>query len=295
MQKYQVNKPLGFLAALTVVFLWSGWIVTSRSGAQSPLTVYDMAVLRFGVSGLLALPIVLYFKPWRGMTFKKIAIVSQLPGIPYILIVYAAFTFAPASHGGVFMNGVLPVITLGLMWVWIKERPQNFQILGTILILFGCAIATLDSSGVNSSTTWVGDILFVLAGLSFALYMITARHWGVTSIQVLFCSSVVNGAIFVPIWLVFLPTGMYEATYAEIGLQALYQGVLATLFGMLLVAYASRNIGAPSTAAMMSAVPAISALLGSQILGEEFGMAGWLSIAILTPGIILTAAFNRSN
>jgi len=294
MQQSNINKPLGYLAALTVVCLWSGWIVTSRSGAQSPLTIYDMAALRYGISGLIALPITLYFKPWRAMSLKKIVIVSQLPGIPYILVVYAAFTYAPASHGGVFMNGILPVITLALMWFWIKEKPQKFQIFGTILILLGCAIAAFGSSSTTMSTAWIGDILFMLAGLSFALYMITARHWGVTSMQVLFCSSVVNGAIFVPVWFVFLPTGMLEATYAEIGLQALYQGVLATLFGMVLVAYASRNIGAAATAAIMSAVPAISALLGFQFLGEEFGTTGWISIAILTPGIILTAAFNRS-
>ncbi|MEH6404261.1 MAG: DMT family transporter [Sneathiella sp.] len=294
MQQTNVNKPLGFLAALAVVVLWSGWIVTSRSGAQSPLTIYDMAALRYGISGLIALPIVLYFKPWRNMSLKRMIIVSQLPGIPYILVVYAAFTYAPASHGGVFMNGILPVLTLALMWIWIKEKPQKYQMVGTILILLGCAIAAMDGSDTASGTAWIGDILFILAGLSFALYMITARHWGVTSMQVLFCSSVINGAIFVPLWLAFLPTGMYEATYAEIGLQALYQGVLATLFGMVLVAYASRNIGAAATAAVMSAVPAISALLGSQILGESFAMTGWLSIAILTPGIILTAAFSRS-
>lgn len=289
------NKTLGFAAAATIVCLWSGWIVTSRAGAQSPLTIYDIAALRFGISGLLALPVILYFKSWRGMSFKKIAVVSTLPGIPYILIVYSAFVYAPASHGGVFMNGILPVITICLGWLWFKDRLNKVQFAGSILIIGGASITMFGNTGAATDTAWIGDILFILAGLSFALYMVVTRLWQVSSLQVVFCSSVVNGALFVPVWFFLLPSGLHEASLSEIGLQALYQGVLATLIGMVLVAYAVRNIGAPITAAMMSGVPAFAAMLGSWFLGEEFGLTGWISIAVLTPGIIVTAIFsNRS-
>ncbi len=288
------NKVLGFAAACVIVCLWSGWIVTSRAGAQSPLTIYDITALRFGISGFLALPVILYFKPWHGLTWKKIAVVSTLPGIPYILIVYSAFIYAPAAHGGVFMNGVLPVITIALGWLWLKAKPRKMQVFGSLLIIAGASITMFGNTGVSASTAWIGDIFFILAGLSFALYMTITRLWQITSFQVVFCSSVVNGALFVPVWLLFLPTGMAEATLNEIALQALYQGVLATLIGMVLVAYAVRNIGAPITAAMMSGVPAIAAMLGVWFLGEPFGILGWVSVAILTIGILITALYSRS-
>lgn len=286
------KKTLGYLAALTIVFLWSGWIVTSRFGATSALTIYDITAMRYGISGLIILPFVLYHKPWRGLTIRQIAALAFFSGFPYTLIVYQAFVYAPAAHGGVFMNGVLPAITVGLGWLWFKDKPHKVQMTGTLLIIAGASLTLFGNQNSSLENSWQGDILFMVGGLCFAVYMVLTRLWNVAAMQVLFCSSVVNGAIFTPIWFFFLPSGLAEASLADIGLQVLYQGILATLFGMVIVAFAVRHIGAPPTAAFMSAVPAIAAFLGVVILGEDFGLMGWLSILILTPGVLMTALWN---
>ena len=289
------KKTLGYLAATVIVFLWSGWIVTTRSGATSSLTIYDITAMRYGISGLIALPITLYFKPWRGLNLRRIAALSFFSGFPYIMVVYLAFTLAPAAHGGVFMNGVLPAITVGLGWLWFRDKPHKIQVLGTLLIIIGASLTLFGSNSIQSDTAWQGDILFMIGGLCFSIYMVLTRLWAVSAMQVLFCSSVVNGAIFTPIWFFLLPSGLAEAALPDILLQALYQGILATLFGMVIVAFAVRHIGAPPTAAFMSAVPAIAAFLGVIILGEEFGLMGWLSILILTPGVLMTALWNSAS
>ncbi|WP_169543429.1 DMT family transporter [Sneathiella aquimaris] len=292
MRPAPTKKTLGYLAAFTIVFLWSGWIVTSRFGATSALTIYDITAMRYGISGLIVLPIAFYYKPWRGLTIRRIAAVSLFSGFPYTLVVYQAFTLAPAAHGGVFMNGVLPAITVGLGWLWFKDKPHRVQIGGTVLIIIGASVTLFGSDANQMDTSWQGDLLFMLGGLCFALYMVMTRLWSLTATQVLFCSSVVNGVIFTPLWFFFLPSGLSEASALDIGLQALYQGILATLFGMVIVAFAVRHIGAPPTAAFMSGVPAIAAFLGVLLLGEEFGLMGWISILILTPGVLMTALWN---
>ncbi len=293
MQNPPVKKLLGYAAGLLIVFMWSGWIVASRSGATSPLTIYDVAALRFGISGIIALPIVLYYKPWRSMSLFRIFAVSQLTGIAYILVVIQAFKFAPAAHGGVFMNGILPAITIVLGWLWFRERPHWIQQIGAALIIFGASITLLGGSGFEMAGSWRGDLLFVLSGLFFAVYMVVTKLWSVTFHQILLCAPVVNGVIFTPIWFFFLPSGMAEATMPDILLQGLYQGIIASLVGLSIVAFAVRQIGAPITAAFMSGVPALAGILGFLILGEEFGLTGWLSILILTPGIIITAVWSR--
>jgi len=285
------QRLLGFCAASIIVCLWSGWIVTTRSGATSPLTIYDIAVLRFGVSGLIAFPFLMYFRAWRGLTIKKMLITSQAAGILYILIIFGAFKLAPAAHGGVFMNGVLPAITMLLGWMWFRDIPHKMQLAGTCLIVVGAAMTLLGSDQSNTPNAWQGDLLFIAAGLFFATYMVLTRLWQLTNLQILFCSSVVNGFIIVPIWYLFLPSGILETALPEIVLQVVYQGIVATLIGMLLVAFAVRHIGAPTVAAFMSAVPGVAALLGLLILGEEFGLLGWLSLLVLTPGILMTAIF----
>lgn len=287
------KKTLGYLAISFIVFMWSGWIVTTRSGATSPLTIYDIAVLRYGVSSLFVAPFMLYYKPWRSLSLKRILITAQLAGIPYILAVFMAFKLAPAAHGGIFMNGALPAITLFLGWIWFKESPNRVQLMGTSLIVAGAAMTLFGGDSSNGELLWVGDLLFLFSGLFFALYMVVSKLWLLTPSQILFCSSIVNCAVFLPVWYFFLPSGFAEASFNEILLQAVYQGMLATLLGLLLVAFAVRHIGAPSAAAIMSGVPSIAAVLGYFVLGEEVSHWVWISLILLTPGIILTAIYSQ--
>ena len=305
-----VRPRLGLAAAVAVVVIWSGWLVATRAGATSVLTLYDITALRFGISGLVALPIVLWFRPWRGMPLRRIAVLSMVAGTPYVLIAYAAFTYAPAAHGGIFMNGVLPALTLALGWVCFRESPHRLQLAGTVLIIIAAAMAAADAGQTSAPGAWRGDLLFLLAGLCFAGYMVLNRLWNLTVMQVLMSVPVVNGLVYVPIWAVFLASYFWLGKWArevlrgvivrevlrqtfvqQILLQALYQGLLPNLVGLLLVSVAVRHAGASLTAAFMTAVPALGALLGIVFLGEVPGWLGWTSLVVLTPGIILTAVW----
>ena len=286
------NTPLGCAAAFAVTLIWATWLVASRSGAQSSLTPYDLAALRYGVSAIVALPVVLFYKPWRFMSLKRIAIVSFLLGPQYILAVFFGFEFAPAAHGGIFMNGALPAMTLLISWIWLKNQAHRNQIAGVVLIFAGTCLAAADVSALSLEGAWHGDILFVIAGLFFAGYLVVGRLWNISTTQVLMCSSVVNAAYYVPIWFFFLPSGFNDATQGQIILQTLYQGLIPGLLGLLLVAYATRNIGPSITAAFMAAVPTLGTVLGVVLLAEVPGWAGWTSLAVLTPGILLVALYS---
>ena len=66
-QSFQNMRPFkgpvtGYIAAGLVV-VWSFWLVISRLGATSRLTIFDLAAMRYGLSGLVSLPMVLWFKP----------------------------------------------------------------------------------------------------------------------------------------------------------------------------------------------------------------------------------------
>jgi len=272
--------------------IWATWLVASRAGAQSPLTIYDHAALRYGVSSIVALPIVLYYKPWRDMSLQRIAIVSFLLGPIYILAVFLAFEYAPAAHGGIFMNGALPAITLFISWILFKQRIHKFQLLGVLLIIIGAILAVADAAELALSDSWKGDGLFFISAIFFSGYLIAARVWNVSTTQILFCSSIVNAVLFVPVWYWFLPSGFAEASQAQFLIQTLYQGLIPGLVGLLLVAVATRNIGPAATAAFMAAVPAMGSLLGVVLLDELLGSLGWLSILILTLGILLVAFFS---
>lgn len=289
------NRVLGVAAGIVVVFIWSGWLIVSKVGAESELTIFDMAALRFGISAVIALPIVVYFKPWKSMPIHRIAALAVLAGIPYVLISYAAFTLAPAAYGGVFMTGVLPAMTLALAWLWLGERPRYLQYAGTVLIVLGTILAAIDADNTAASQAWIGALLFLVAGFIFSVYLVLNRLWQVSTLQVLLSLSVVSGLIYMPVWFLFLPSAMAETAPSQILLQAAYQGLLPNLIGLNLLAFAVRNVGPSVTAAIMSAVPGLGAILALLLLGEVLGTTTWLGILVLSLGIILTAIRPRNS
>ena len=293
-QKAGSNPALGATAAIIVVFIWSSWLVVTKVGVESTLTIFDMAALRFGLSGLIALPIVIHYKPWKGMPIHRIVVMAALAGIPYVLITNAAFSFAPAAYGGVFMNGVLPAMTLVLTWLWLNERPRRLQVGGAALILAGASLAAMDARASAVSGAWIGALLFLAAALMFSVYLMLNRLWRVTALQVLLSISVVSGLIYVPIWYLFLPSNLAETATSQNLLQGGFQ-ILPNLVGLNLLALAVRNVGPPATAAILSAVPGLGAILGLVLLGETLGAATWVGILILSLGILLTAIRPRKS
>ena len=163
------------------------------------------------------------------------------------------------------------------------------QLFGVLLILVGAALATADATQLAFAQSWLGDLLFFVAALFFSCYLIVNRLWQIRTTQILLCGSVINAVIYLPVWFVFLPSGFADASQFQLVLQAFYQGLVPNLIGLLLVAFAVRHIGAAPVAAVMAGVPGIATLLSVLILGEVPGLLGWLSLALLTPGIIMVA------
>ena len=155
-------------------------------------------------------------------------------------------------------------------------------------------MAAIDASASAASGAWIGILLFLLAASSFSIYLVLNRLWQVTIPQLLLSLSVISGLIYVPIWYLFLPTALGESATSQILLQAGYQ-ILPNLVGLNLLAFAVRNVGASATAAVMSAVPSLGAILGLLILGETLGPLTWVGIVILSLGILLTAVRPRSS
>ena len=278
-----------------MVFIWALWLVVSRAGAQSTLNAYDLTAIRYGISAVASLPIVLYYKPWRSMSLKRIAGLSLLLGPLYILCVYFAFDYAPAAHGGVYMNGAMPAITLFLSFLFLQRKSTSIQLFGVGLIFSGTLLTAADVSGLSIPGAWRGDLLFIVAAVFFSGYLVVARAWSVTPTQVMLCGSLINAIIFVPIWYWWLPSGLAEADGAQLALQIFYQGLIPGLLGLVLVAVATKNIGPAATSAFIAAVPGLGAVLGAIFLNEVPGTLGWLSLVVLTVGILMVSLGVRRN
>jgi drug/metabolite transporter (DMT)-like permease len=100
----------GAACGLAAVSIWSGWIVVARLGLRTSLTPWDIAGIRFGVAGLLMLPLVAV----KGLAFERLgwgglaAIV--LGGAAPVFLANWGLLFAPAAHAGALFPGVMPCV-----------------------------------------------------------------------------------------------------------------------------------------------------------------------------------------
>ena len=282
----------GVVAASLVICIWSTWLVVSRAGSQSELTIFDLAALRYGVSGIITIPLICYFKPWKKLAIYKMVIIMICLGPLYVFCVFGGFLYAPVAHGGVFLNGSLPVLTLFIGIFFLSKKVSYTQFVGLILIVFASILFLRDSDATVTLNTLKGDILFFISAIFFSGYLVLARRWNISMMEVVFCSSTLNCLVYLPIWFLFIPKGNFDASSAHFFLQMFYQGFMPNVVGLLLVAYAAKNIGAAATAAFLAGVPPLSTLLGFFFLNENLGFLGWVSVVIIVPGIIL-AAINK--
>lgn len=284
----QSSKLLGAVAAVCVVFFWSGWIVVSRLGVTNHLTVYDVTGLRYSIGAVVALPYIIWHRTWRGLTAGRILVLTLTSGVPYALLSYFGLTYAPAAHGGVFLNGCLPIFTTLFGWIWIGQKSRSSQIVGLGVILSGVTLVGYEgfiSSG--SGMTWLGDFLFLAAIALFAVFMIANRVWTITPGQVLFAVTLVSAVFYIPIWLLWLDSHLTAAPASEILLQGIYQGLVPSVLGISCLNIAIRHIGAHATSIFLSTVPCVAALAAIPILHEVPGLPAWIGMITVTVGILL--------
>ncbi len=287
------SQVTGFAAAWSIVFVWSFWLIVSRVANQSGLTIYDLTAMRYGLASLIAVPLSLYYKPWRGMRLGQIAVISFILGPVYILCVFSGFLYAPAAHGGIFMNGVLPLISILFGIVLFRALPGLRQVLGAVLILVSAIVLAWDAAATGGQGAWIGDLLFVVGALFFSSYVLLSERWQIGAMQVIFCGTVVNAVLYLPVWLLWLPSGLAQAPLQPLLLQAVYQGFVPNLVGLIFIAHASRSIGNGNTSAILAAVPGVGGLLGALILGETLSLLSVLALVLLTVGLLTTVRRKR--
>jgi len=283
----EISLAIGLFSALFIAGLWSGFVVVSRIGAQSPLTVFDMTTLRFGFAGLIMLPATFMWFPKRLKLWQIIALAGG-PGVPYVLFAYSGFLFAPVSHGGVFINGALPIFTTIVTIAWLKIWPSRMMWLAIIIILAGCSLTAFAKDGLGGSDTLIGDMLFICAALVMALYMPATKIWKLTVKELLSFVPLVNAILFIPVWYFFLPSNLEAASTYDILLQMLFQGLGPSILGLVFFTLSIKHLGPTPTAAILALVPSIAALMGIPLLGDIPHIYEWVGMGFVTAGIWLT-------
>jgi drug/metabolite transporter (DMT)-like permease len=278
----------GFAAAALVVVFWSGFNIVSRLGGRSELTPFDIAAIRFGVSGILLCPFFVFGR--RSITWLQSLVLASLGGLGYGLFVYSGFALAPAAHAGILVNGGIPFATALVSCVALGYRPGRRAILSLVVAALGIALIGIQSFGQDNGSAggqWLGDLFFLCAATCFAVFGLLLKRWRVHPWETTVGIATISMLIYLPVYALFLPKALASVAISLIVLQCVYQGVIAASVAGLLYAYANQTIGPMKASLMLALVPGISALAAVPLLGESLGMTTLLGVILVTCGAVL--------
>jgi drug/metabolite transporter (DMT)-like permease len=289
---------VGVACGLVVPFIWGGWIVASRFGVLNSLTPFDVAALRVGVAAIIVFPL-FTIRGFAGLPLWKGAVISFGVGAPFALTSFGGMSLAPVIHAGVLTNGSMPIFAAILGYLWLREHPTGPQLFGLLLIVAGAAMLGGDSFSINApAQQWLGDLLLVGAGLCFAIYMTVLRRWNVTFLQAVIAIPIISSAVYIPIWMLFLPSGLLNFNvfppWQEVVLQAAYQGVVASFIVVMLITRATQSIRATTMAVFLAGAPTLAVLLGVALLDEVPSSIAWAGLVVTTIGMILAVGRRRA-
>ncbi|BFM15590.1 DMT family transporter [Maricurvus nonylphenolicus] len=264
----------GYLYALAAVVIWTGFILVSRMGGISELLSYDVIAIRYATCAALLLP-VWWFKYRFNLLNWKLVVASVIGGLAYALFAFRGFQLAPASHAAVLLPGLMPLFII-LLSVWINRERQSWSKwlgIGVITLGVGSLFAQQlsQSQGLNQSqgqSFAEGHIWLVLAALMWALFSVLIKRWGITPWQATVSLAVITCALYLPVYMFWLPKNISTDLWPDILLQAFYQGIMATIVQMFLYVKAVQVIGPSSMGAMMAMVPVLAGVAAMFALNE---------------------------
>lgn len=280
------EKWLGYGLMLFTLAVWASFILMSRIAGTSVLTPWDTTALRFGTAAVILLPYVLLKMELRQFFNWRFVVVAMLGGLGYAMFAYVGFSLAPAAHGAIFLHGLLPFWTALMGWLIVQEHMTRDRWLGLSCIAFGIsAMGFIEMRNPNSHFGW-GDILFTAASASWAAYTSLLKRWQMPPVAATVGVAIISAVVFMPVYVLFLPSGLAQASWQTIAVQAGFQGVLVVIVAMLTFIAAVQRLGAFTVGSFLALAPMVAAILAVPVLNEPLTLGLMLGLLGMVMGAL---------
>ena len=273
---------------------FSSNIIFGRA-AVSEVEPFTLALLRWSLASLLILPFV-----WRDLAqlrnqLRSLALPLLVMGFFGMWVcgalVYLALKYTTATNGTLIYTSS-PVMIIVLDWL-LKGRPIRLaEAMGTLIALSGVVLIVVQASWtvLTSLQFNAGDLLFVAAALSWALYSVGIKRDSFDAIPTfsLFFAIAAAGSLLllpfalVEIWFV-APLPVTSTAWANIiGIV-----VFASLLAFSLNQIGIRTVGAATTGVFLYLLPIYGVGLAILFLGEELAAYHLAGMALVLGGVVL--------
>lgn len=279
---------LGVLCGAGSALFWAFGFVAARHGVLIGMSPLVLALHRFVWPGFALIPILAAsgFGDLGGLGWRRGIAITLFGGLPLALWSYVGYVYVPLGHGSIIQPSCAAVGGLVLARLILKEALPPRRIAGALSIVLGLAVIGAEALRTMGAQGILGDLLFVAAGSSFAVFGMLLRLWRIAPMHAAAVTSVLSLAGLPILFFAydnFLAAGFYQNL-----LQAVVQGVFAGPAAIYLFTRAVILLGAGRAALYPSLVPPFTLLIGFLTLGEVPSVSQLVGLAIVVVGFRLT-------
>lgn len=283
------------LLTLTALF-WSGNIVLGRA-IRADVPPLALAFWRWVVSLLLTLPLALPHLrrqwPLLRRAWKPVVVLGLLGVGTYNTFAYIALQYTPATNV-VLLNSVIPVSTISLAALFLKQRLRRVQWAGVLLSLSGVAaiVSRGDFAALAGMRLNVGDLWMFGAIFAWAVYTLGLqwRPEGVHPMLLLAAFVVVGLLALAPAYAWEIAQGRLILVTSGALAGIAYTGVFPGFIGYIFYNRAVGEVGASKASLFIHLMPVFGTLLAALFLAEIPRPYHYAGIALIISGIYLTTA-----
>ncbi|MGF1762251.1 DMT family transporter [Aliivibrio kagoshimensis] len=288
MEQIKKNVILGVGLGLVASFMWGSWPVISKLATIQHLSGVDITLLRFLVAGAILLPVLFY----RSISLRTITTKGVLlaigAGAPYVLLATTGLQVSSSAHFGLITPSTMLLFsTLGSV-LWFKESMKPSKLIGILFIVIGVAIIGGSSVGTASTSTLMGDVMFIGCGLLWASYTLLCKYWELNAWVATALVSVVSALFCFPLFVMNISNMIERIPIEGLIMHGVFQGVLVGIVALYCYSKAVSILGATQGAVFACLAPPVSLLLSVFLLDEPLEITAVIGLISICSGMLIS-------
>lgn len=282
-------RLLGSCALFTAAGCWGGTYVASKYalGYVGPFT---LVLMRYALASLVFVPIMF----WRGADRRaraelRLLVLTSLIGLGISSWAQFFGTALSSAHAGALITASAPAFMVIFAALVLGETVTPRKLLALVVASAG-VVTVVGPGDIGAGAGAVfGDLLLVVAGITWALYSVLIRRLTqrIENVTVTTVVTVVGAAAALPLGVPDLVrTGVPGTT---VWLSILYIGLVSTAFAYYLWNKGLELMDAGSASIFFFAQPLTGAFFSWLLLGERLNAGFYLGGALILGGVAIAS------
>lgn len=280
----------GAISLTFAAAIWGGVYVVSKV-VLDVIPPFTLLIIRFGIALIVLGAFVVARREYIAKKDAPLLMAIAFVGVTISIAAQFLGTKLSTAHMGALITSASPAF-IALFAIWIlKERIRWQQTAGILLATVGVMIVIGVPSEADTHTSWIGNLILLVAALSWGLYTVLSKKatqkyssLTVTTYAAFF------GLIFswpLSAWELAVTPVSWEWSW-QIWMGVLYIGIISTAGAFYLWNKGFEWMRAGSGAGFFFVQPIVGAFLGWLLLGEHLGAGFFAGACFIFLGVLLS-------